>query len=66
MGVHASGPTAGACVHQVMAATPNKRKAARKPAKGKAPETKADKLKRLLIEKGGINKDWADKHLVVI
>ena len=49
-----------------MAAAPKKRKTARKPAKGRAPETKADKLKRLLIEKGGINKDWADKHLVVI
>lgn len=49
-----------------MAAKPNKRKAASKPAKGKAPETKADKLKRLIIEKGGINKDWADKHLVVM
>ena len=49
-----------------MAATPKKRKAARKPAKVRAPETKADKLKRLIIEKGGINKDWADKRLIVI
>ena len=49
-----------------MAAKPKKRKAARKPAKGKAPETRADKLKRLIIEKGGISKGWADKHLVVM
>ena len=49
-----------------MAAKRKKRKAARKPAKGKATETKADKLKRLIIEKGGISKEWADKHLVVM
>ena len=49
-----------------MAAKPKKRKAARKPAKDKAPETKADKLKKLIIEKGGISKEWADKHLVVM
>jgi hypothetical protein len=49
-----------------MAAKPKKRKSASKPAKGKAPETKADKLKRLIIEKGGISREWADKHLVVM
>lgn len=31
-----------------------------KPAKPNA------KLKRLIVEKGGLNKEWAKKHLIVL
>lgn len=42
------------------------KKKATKKSDGLRPAKPNAKLKRLLVEKGGLNKEWAKKHLIVL